>query len=186
MSMSRELPKSLLLTIIFACAIGGAFVAHGCKRTSPVTASPAEATIEGVASVCWQGKIVPTNGMPVRIYTMEQSKEIRDLLERWGTLPKDNSPTTLQQISSVMDQLEQALRETSTFLPPVKTDRDGRFWFHHVPAGPSYFVVAADLDSEEGPDFLTHQITHLKPGIERISLIYGADSAKDCKTPAKN
>jgi hypothetical protein len=42
--------------------------------------------------------------------------------------------------------------------------------------------LAADLESEDASSFLDHEITDLKPGIERFTMIFGADSEEHCKT----
>lgn len=173
---------SLLGATSIACAVFSLCAAYSGQRHA--SASAPEATIEGRVLSCWQGQVTPWKGIEVRIYTMGQSKEIRALLKEWRTLPNDNTPASMQRITSTMDRLERAVRHTPMLLPATKTNSGGRFWFRHVPQEASYLILATELESEEGASFLDHEIIELKHDVESFAMVFGADSEEHCKPPA--
>jgi len=142
-------------------------------------------TIEGEVDYCFQGKFGHIKGIPVRIYTLSQSKDIRNILDRFHAVPNNNSASSLDQVFSLIDKFEDAVRHSTTFLPVVNTDSEGRFKFENVPAGQSYFVLVVNLEAEDGTDWVSQMITNLKPGTKPIKLIYWADSEEACKAQKK-
>jgi hypothetical protein len=184
MSLSSFLPRLLSVPIVFACAIVSPSTAHAGQRSSSPNPPAGEATIDGQLLSCLQGKAAPWPGAEVRIYTMAQSKEIRDILKKLSALPQDNEPTTLQQGFELTNRLGDLALKTPALRRRVKTDRAGKFWFRHVRAGFTYFLLVTD-EGEDGFSYDNKEITDLKPGVQRITIVFGGDS-EGCKSQSAN
>jgi hypothetical protein len=169
--MGKFLIPSLILIATTMCRLGGPLDLH-FSQNHPLPPQPVSATVEGEVDYCFVGGVIGhTKRVPVRIYTMQQSKEIRAVLDRMHSSQGYNSQAAIEQLNKLDGELETAVRRARTFLPLATTDDRGRFRFTNVPAGQSYFLFVI-LFQEDGTDWASRLLPDLKPGMEPIKLVF--------------